>query len=118
MKHAALCFALLISPLGDVKQLRQQVAAHYEGAAAEAENRGLIQPERFEEMATGVDKLLKAITRKTSPLHARMLHACGLWVLREADTSIASAERLETDLRVLNEVVRVTRKLHLTIAPG
>jgi hypothetical protein len=105
--------ALVVAPLVDPKPLRAQVAAHYAAIGPEVARRGALAPERVADLAQLVDGALAAITRKTSPLHVRLMTALALWVLREDPRHPASRERIEDDWRVAAEVVRVVRRPHL-----
>lgn len=105
--------ALVVSPLVDVRDLRGQVKAHYKLVADEVASRGGADPQRAADLAAVVDAALAAITRKTSPLHVRLMQALALWVLRTDASHRASRERLDADWRVASEVVRVIRRPHI-----
>jgi hypothetical protein len=105
--------ALVVSPLLDVRDLRGQAKAHYALVAADVVARGGGDSQRVADLASVVDAALAAITRKTSPLHVRLMQALALWVLRTDDSHRASRERLDADWRVASEVVRVIRRPHI-----
>lgn len=105
--------ALVVSPLVDVRELRGQVKAHYVQVSAEVAARGAVDAQRVADLASVVDAALAAITRKTSPLHVRLMQALALWVLRPDVSHRASRERLDNDWRVAEEVVRVIRRPHI-----
>lgn len=102
--------AELRHPLEDTRQLRTDVAAwsaaHRDGDAVDGD--------RVQAVAETLDALLKRVSRKTTPLHHRLIHATARWCIRP--TPALDASRLRLDVEVVNETVRVVRRPELLLA--
>ena len=108
---------ILREPLGETSELRARVSAfraelHRRAAAEEVD----LDLETVDALARSLEELLKRISRKTTPLHHRLIHATAAFFLRGPERGgVLTDARFEGDVAVVNECVRVVRRPELHI---
>lgn len=70
----------------------------------------------FQRAVKVLDDMMAPISRKTTPLHHRLIHTTVRWFLRPTDAEPLTAARLATDIAVINECARVIRRPELAIS--
>lgn len=103
--------------LGDNTALRRSVAAFYDelrqGVAAERVD---VDLETVDALAAALEGLLKRVSRKTTPLHHRLIHATArTCILGPEEGRPLTDERLQMDVALVNEAIRVVKRPELTI---
>ncbi len=101
--------AMVRQPLEDTALLRKALAADL----ALARQGGRPDLALYERAVSTLDALLAPISRKTTPLHHRLIHTTARWFLR--DPAGRSAARLRADVEVINECARVVRRPELAV---
>lgn len=109
--------ALLREPLGDSVSLRKRVAAFAADVKVRAGRDELdIDTAAPDRVAETLELMLKRVSRKTTPLHHRLIHATArLCTLGPDDGRPLDDARFGVDVAVVNETARVIRRPELTI---
>lgn len=108
---------LLCTPLVDPVPLRQEVAA-FAASIHEAVDRDELDLDmgRVDAVAQALEAMLKRVSRKTTPLHHRLIVATALFFIEGPDRGRPLDDaRFRDDVAVLNETARVIRRPELSI---
>ncbi len=109
--------AAMREKLDETNVLRKQVAAfaadvHRRADADEID----VDLEDVDNIADALEQLLKKVSRKTTPLHHRLIHTTArVCILGPDDGRPLTDERLRQDVALVNEAIRVVRRPELTI---
>ncbi|MCK6504181.1 hypothetical protein L6R53_12405 [Myxococcota bacterium] len=107
---------LLREPLGDTGELRQQVAAFAADARRRATQGLDLDTDLLDCVEATLESMLKRVSRKTTPLHHRLIHATARFCCQGPDQGRPLDDRrLATDVSVVNECARVIRRPELSI---
>ncbi len=109
--------AILRDRLGDNNALRKDVAAFFAGVhAASDADRIDVDLDTPDAIGAVLEGLLKRVSRKTTPLHHRLIHATArMCILGPDDGRPLTDERFIQDAALVNEAVRVVKRPELTI---
>jgi len=108
---------LLRRPLEDTGQLRRRVAAFAADVEARAAAYDLdVDVEQVHAIAATLELMLKRMSRKTTPLHHRLVHATAQFCTSSEDQGRSLDDaRFGDDRLVVNETARVIRRPELTL---
>ncbi len=107
-------FELMVrEPLEETPALRRALAARAQAVRAAPPD--LLDLRDFNRAVKALEDMLAPISRKTTPLHHRLIHTTTRWFLRPADNEPLSAARLNADIAVINECARVIRRPELVV---
>lgn len=107
---------LLREPLGDTGELRQQVAAFAAEARRQADAGLDLDTELLTRVEAALETMLKRVSRKTTPLHHRLIHTTARFCCQgPAQGRPLDDRRLAADVAVVNECARVIRRPELSI---
>ena len=101
---------LLREPLGDSVQLRKHISAFVDDVKDRATQ------DELDRVAETLEAMLKRVSRKTTPLHHRLIHATARFCIQGPEDGRAFDDaRFGVDVAVVNETARVIRRPELTI---
>ena len=108
---------LLREPLGDSVQLRKHISAFVDDVKDRATQDELdLDTRALDRVAETLEAMLKRVSRKTTPLHHRLIHATARFCIQGPEDGRAFDDaRFGVDVAVVNETARVIRRPELTI---
>lgn len=107
---------ILREPLGETGELRQALAAFAADARRQAADGLDLDTALLGRIEDTLETMLKRVSRKTTPLHHRLIHATTRFCTLGPDQGRPLDDRrLAADVSVVNECARVIRRPELTI---
>jgi len=110
--------AIMCEPLGDTRQLRRRVANFAHDIEDRTEAHKLdIDPGEIQRIAATLELMLGRVSRKTTPLHHRLIHATAEFCSRGPERGRPlDVQHFRDDVIVINETARVIRRPELTLS--
>lgn len=110
--------ALLRAPLEESNPLRDDVASYRQALhQAVSEDRLELDLALVDAITDSLENMLKRVSRKTTPLHHRLIHATARICIQGPDAGRPLDDaRLRVDVAVINECARVIRRPEVAIS--